>query len=74
MSDESQINNLKELSNRVTRSTVAVIDAMTQRGAVKGEELTTIGQLRDQCVQIVQLLETMEQEAAMEVDEDETEE
>ena len=43
---------------------------MTQRGAVKGEELTTIGQLRDQCVQIVQLLETMEQEAAMEVDED----
>lgn len=74
MSDESQINNLKELSNRVTRSTIAVIDAMTQRGAVKGEELTTIGQLRDQCVQIVQLLETMEQEAAMEVDEDETEE
>ena len=74
MSDESQINNLKELSNRVTRSTIAVIDAMTQRGAVKGEELTTIGQLRDQCVQIVQLLETMEQEAAMEVDEDDTEE
>lgn len=71
MSDESQINNLKELSNRVTRSTVAVIDAMTQRGAVKGEELTTIGQLRDQCVQIIQLLESMEQEEAMEVEDEE---
>ena len=34
---------LQELSNKTSRSTVAVIDAMTQRGAFKGEELSTIG-------------------------------
>ena len=46
-----------ELSNRVARSTVAVIDTVVQRGGFKGEELSTIGQLRDQAVQIVQLCE-----------------
>ena len=34
---------LAEVSNRTARSTIAVIDAMTQRGAFKGEELSTIG-------------------------------
>lgn len=43
---------LTELSVRVARSTVAVIDTLVQRGAFRGEELSTIGQLRDQCVQI----------------------
>jgi len=71
MSD-SKYENLRELANRVSRSTVAVVDAMSQRGAFKGEELTTIGQLRDQCVQIIQLIESMDQEEAMEVDESET--
>ena len=47
-------------------STIAVVDAMTQRGAFKGEELSTIGSLRDQAVQIVQLVENYEQEKAME--------
>ena len=28
-----------DLSNKIARSTVAVIDALTQRGAFKGEEL-----------------------------------
>ena len=42
-----------DLSNRVSRSVVAVIDTVTQRGGFKGEELTTIGQLRDQCIQII---------------------
>lgn len=46
-----------ELGNRVSRSTVAVIDTIVQRGAIKGEELSTIGQLRDQAVQIIQLCE-----------------
>lgn len=46
-----------ELSNRVARSTVAVIDTVVQRGGFKGEELSTIGQLRDQAVQIVQQCE-----------------
>ena len=44
-----------ELGNRVSRSTVAVIDTVVQRGGFKGEELSTIGQLRDQAVQIIQI-------------------
>ena len=62
---------LQELSNKTSRSTVAVIDAMTQRGAFKGEELSTIGGLRDQCIQIIQICETMAQEAAMDDEEEE---
>lgn len=61
-----QIEELKDLSNKSARSTIAVIDAMTQRGAFKGEELSTIGTLRDQCIQVVSLTEQMQQEAAME--------
>ena len=67
MSDEtSQQEQLMDLANKSSRSTVAVIDAMTQRGAFKGEELSTIGGLRDQCIQVIQLVENLEQEAAME--------
>tara|TARA_B100000424_G_scaffold260152_1_gene243710 strand:- start:455 stop:682 length:228 start_codon:yes stop_codon:yes gene_type:complete len=57
---------LLDLSNKSSRSTIAVIDAITQRGGFKGEELSTIGTLRDQCIQIVQLCETIQQEKAME--------
>jgi len=57
---------LLDLSNKASRSTIAVIDAITQRGGFKGEELSTIGTLRDQCIQIVQLCETIQQEKAME--------
>ena len=64
---------LQELSNKTSRSTVAVIDAMTQRGAFKGEELSTIGSLRDQCIQIIQICETLAQEAAMEDGEEDEE-
>lgn len=59
--DHSQI---YDLSNRIARSTVAVVDALTQRGAFKGEELSTIGQLRDQCLQVIQIGESYQQEAA----------
>ena len=65
MSTET-LTNLRELSNRTARSMIAVVDAMTQRGAIKGEELSTIGGLRDQAIQIIQLCEQAEQEAAME--------
>ena len=61
-----QIEELKDLSNKSARSPIAVIDAMTQRGAFKGEELSTIGTLRDQCIQVVSITEQMQQEAAME--------
>ena len=57
--DHSQI---YEVSNRVARSTVAVIDTVVQRGGFKGEELTTIGQLRDQAPQIIQICETFQSE------------
>jgi hypothetical protein len=53
-----------QLANRVSRSTVAVIDAITTRGGFKGEELSTIGQLRDQCIQLMQLAEAAEADAA----------
>ena len=55
-----------DLSNRICRSTIAVIDTMVQRGAVKGEELSTLGQLRDQAVQMIQMAETYQQEQASE--------
>ena len=46
-----------DLVNRIVRSTVAVIDTIVQRGGFRGEELSTIGQLRDQSIQAVQLVE-----------------
>ena len=66
-----QVDQLRDLANKASRSTVAVIDAMTQRGAFKGEELSTIGGLRDQCIAIIQICEQLSQDAAMEDDDDE---
>ena len=72
MSVSESVQQLQDLANKSARSTVAVIDAMTQRGAFKGEELSTIGGLRDQCIQVIQIVENIEQEQAMEdVGEDE---
>ena len=51
-----------DLSFRVSRTTISVIDAMTQRGAVKGEELSAIGQLRDQCIALIQQVESLQAE------------
>ena len=65
-----QLEELKDLSNKSARSTIAVIDAMTQRGAFKGEELSTIGTLRNQCIQVVSICEQLQQEDAMESDEE----
>jgi len=53
-----------DMASRVCRSTVAVIDTMVQRGAIKGEELSTLGQLRDQAVQLIQMSETYQQDQA----------
>lgn len=54
---EENVNEIVDLSNKASRSIVAVIDTVVQRGAIRGEELSTIGQLRDQCVQLSQLCE-----------------
>jgi len=70
MSLNETVQQLSDLANKSSRSTVAVIDAMTQRGAFKGEELSTIGSLRDQCIQVIQIVENLEQEAAMADDDD----
>jgi len=59
-------NEMVDLTNRVTRSTVAVIDTVTSRGGFRGEELSTIGQLRDQCIQLIQLVEQAQSEAESE--------
>ena len=61
--------NLNDLANRVARSCVAVVDTVVTRGGFKGEELSTIGQLRDQAVQIVQICE--EYQSSQSLDEDE---
>lgn len=62
MSNKEQIAVLQDLSNRVARSTVAVVDTVVQRGGFKGEELSTIGQLRDQAIEIIQLVEQLQEE------------
>tara|TARA_R110002096_G_scaffold61039_1_gene151864 strand:- start:423 stop:695 length:273 start_codon:yes stop_codon:yes gene_type:complete len=61
-----QLAPIVDLANRSSRSTIAVIDTVVQRGGFRGEELSTIGQLRDQCVQIVALAETEMQNLAQE--------
>lgn len=51
-----------DLVNRVTRSTVAVVDTVAGRGGFRGEELSTIGQLRDQCINLIQRVEALQGE------------
>lgn len=58
--------NLNDLSNRVARSCVAVVDTVVTRGGFKGEELTTIAQLRDQAIQVVALYEAVAKQFAEE--------
>ena len=55
---------IADLPNRTARSSIAVIDTVSSRGGFRGEELSTIGQLRDQCVQIVAMCEAEQQTAA----------
>jgi len=65
MSDENQdqTREFYDLTNRIVRSTIAVVDTVVQRGGFRGEELSTIGQLRDQCVQAAQLCEDYQSSA-----------
>jgi len=57
-----QVRPIYDASFRASRTTISVIDAMSQRGAIKGEEMSAIGQLRDQCVQIAQMCEQFHSE------------
>jgi|TARA_A200000159_G_C7135171_1_gene260629 hypothetical protein len=49
-----------QLMAQIGRSTVAVIDAIVQRGGFRGEELSTIGTLRDQSIQAISMSEAFE--------------
>ena len=49
-----------QVSTQMGSSMIAVIDAVAQRGGFRGEELSTIGQLRDQCVKAISLGENYE--------------
>ena len=60
---------LFDLVNRVTRSTVAVIDTIAGRGGFRGEELATIGQLRDQSIAVIQQLEQLDSETPVDAGE-----
>ena len=62
--DQKDHSKIYDLGNRVARSTIAVIDTLTQRGAFKGEELSTIGGLRDQAAHVIQLAEAYQAENA----------
>ena len=64
MSDNEDTKRAMELLNQVSRSSIAIIDTITQRGGFRGEELSTIGNLRDQCTQVVQIVESWKQEQA----------
>jgi hypothetical protein len=60
MSEEEtndQVDQIYDLGNKISRQTVAVVDTLVQRGAFKGEELSTIGALRDTCIQLAQMCE-----------------
>jgi len=58
-----------DMVNRVTRSTVAVVDTVAGRGGFRGEELSTIGQLRDQCISLIQQVEALQGEEQTETEE-----
>lgn len=51
-------------SGNLARGVVGLVDAMLQRGAIRGEEITTIGQLRDAAAIIVQMAEQYDTEKA----------
>lgn len=53
-----------QASAKVFRQTIMIIDALTQRGAFKGEELSTIGNLRDVCNQLTQATDEYEAQVA----------
>lgn len=55
-----------EKMNQIARSSIAVIDTVAQRGGFKGEEFSTIGQLRDNCQHAIQIVETYKQDKAAE--------
>lgn len=50
-----------ELVAKNSRSSIAIIDAFAQRNAIKGEELSTVGGLRDDHVKLIGEVEERQQ-------------
>lgn len=46
------------------RVTIGLIDMITQRGGVKGEELSTVGNLRDNATKLIALTEQKQSDMA----------
>lgn len=51
---------LSDLALKTARSTIALIDTVTVRGGFRGEELSTIGSLRDQAARMIKIVETID--------------
>ena len=49
---------------QLSRAVAGLVDAMAQRGALKGEELTTVGQMRDNAGRLVAMTEQKQSELA----------
>lgn len=50
-----------ELVAKNSRSSIAIIDAFAQRSVIKGEELSTVGGLRDDQVKLIGEVEERQQ-------------
>lgn len=57
---QEKLDELVSITYRNSRNTIAVVDGMLQRGAIKGEELEAISQLRSHCQVASQLCEEYE--------------
>jgi hypothetical protein len=55
--EQEAVMQLAHQSTQIARNSMAVIDALMQRGAFRGEEATSIGNLRDQCQSVIQIAE-----------------
>ena len=51
------IDKIVTLSSANSRSMIAVIDSLSLRGSFKGEELSSIGQIRNQCITLTECIE-----------------
>jgi hypothetical protein len=67
-----QRDDVLNLGASVSRSTIAVIDIVTQRGGFKGEELGSIAQLRAQAAALVEMHDAAQQAAADQMSVEET--
>lgn len=64
---------MNELITQILRSTVELIDTISPRGALRGEELLNVGMLRQRTIEVLQHAEAEAQKAAEAAAAEETE-